>query len=112
MFFCGIELEQLECISYLGVLLNEDLKWSKRVNTTAYTAVDRPKLEYACAAWDLYLQKDIASFERIQRKAARHSSPYNTLLSKVSSTSLFNKRIQNFLILLYKSLFSLIFLLI
>ena len=50
MFFCGIELEQLECISYLGVLLNEDLKWSKRVNTTAYTAVDRPKLEYACAA--------------------------------------------------------------
>ena len=34
-----------------------------------------------------------------------YSSPYNTLLSKVSSTSLCNKRIQNFLILLYKSLF-------
>ena len=52
--FCGIKLEQLECISCLGVLLNEDLKWSKRVNTTAYTAVDCPKLEYVCADWDLY----------------------------------------------------------
>ena len=34
-----------------------------------------------------------------------YSSLYNTLLSKVSSTSLCNKRIQNFLILLYKTHF-------
>ena len=39
----------------------------------ADTAIVRRKLEYACVAWDPYLQKDIASLERIQRKAARFS---------------------------------------
>ena len=34
-----------------------------------------------------------------------YSSPYTTLLTKVNCTSLCNKRVQNFLILLYKSLF-------
>ena len=33
-----------------------------------------------------------------------YSSPYSSLLTKVNSTSLCNKRVQNFLILLYKSL--------
>ena len=31
----------------------------------------RPKLQYACSAWDLHHQKDRATLERIQRKAAR-----------------------------------------
>ncbi|KAL9988289.1 hypothetical protein ACROYT_G002720 [Oculina patagonica] len=94
--FCGTELEQVDSISYLGVILNDNLKWSnhvssisgkaskvlgmikrnlwncpKNVKETAYTAIVRPKLEYACAAWDPYLQKDINSLERVQRKAAR-----------------------------------------
>ena len=34
-----------------------------------------------------------------------YSSPYSSLLTKVNSTSLADKRIQNFLTLLYKSLF-------
>ena len=34
-----------------------------------------------------------------------YSSPYSSLLEKINSTSLANKRVQNFLILLYKSLF-------
>ena len=34
-----------------------------------------------------------------------YSSHLNTLLNKVEMTSLYNKRIQNFLILVYKSLF-------
>ena len=79
--FCGAELEQVDSISYLGVILNDNLKWSnhvssisgkaskvlgmikrnlwnclKKVKETAYTAIVRPKLEYACAAWDPYLQ--------------------------------------------------------
>ena len=73
--FCGVELEQVESISYLGVILNDNLKWSKHVQSTsskaskvlglmkrnlwhcprkvketAYMAIIRPKLEYACAA--------------------------------------------------------------
>ena len=83
MFFCGVELEQVVSTSYLGVILNNNLKWSnhvssisgkankvlglikrnlwnclKQVKETAYTAVVRPKLKYACATW-------------VQRKAAQ-----------------------------------------
>ena len=38
-------------------------------------------------------------------KLRDYSSPYTSLLSKVNSTSLCNKRVQNFFILLYTSLF-------
>ena len=34
----------------------------------------RPKLEYASAAWDRFLKKDISSLESVQRKAARFCS--------------------------------------
>ena len=34
----------------------------------------KAKLLYACAAWDPYFQKDIASLEKIQRKAVRFCS--------------------------------------
>ena len=94
--FCGVELEQVNSFSYLGVTITEDLKWSKHitfiagkasgvlgmikrnlwsspkdVKETAYKALVRPKLEYASAAWDLYLQKDIVALEKVQRKVAR-----------------------------------------
>ena len=56
----------------------------------------------ACPAINYFKRKR----KRILRFILRdYSSPYNTLLSKVNSTSLWNKRVQNFLILLYKSLF-------
>ena len=72
--FCGVELDQVEYISYLGVLLNEDMKWPKHVTpvsgkvskvlamiksnlwncpknvkASAQAPIVRPKLEYACA---------------------------------------------------------------
>ena len=43
----------------------------KQVKETAYAAIVRPKLEYACAAWDPYLQKDMYSLEKVQTKVAR-----------------------------------------
>jgi len=42
----------------------------KDVKVTAYTAIARPKSEYACATWDPHFKKDVASLERVQRKAA------------------------------------------
>ena len=80
-YFYGVKLEQVESMSYLGVIFNDDLKWSNHVSTIsgkasgvlgmmkrnlwnclkkvkeiAYTTSVRPKLEYACIAWDPYLQ--------------------------------------------------------
>ena len=92
--FCGVKLEQVASMSYLGVILNNNWTWSndvssisgkankvlglikrslrncpKQVKETAYTVIVRPKLEYACAAWDPYLRKDINSLERVRKKA-------------------------------------------
>lgn len=94
--FCGTILEQVESIPYLGVTLDHQLKWSNHISNisrkanktlgmikrnlwncpqsikeTTYKTIVRPKLEYACESWDPYYKKDIATLERIQRKAAR-----------------------------------------
>ena len=94
--FCGSELEEVDSVSYLGVTLTKNLKWSQHVSSisgkaskvlglikrnfwncprsvkeTAYTTLVRPKLEYGCEAWDPHFKKDISSLEHVQRKAAR-----------------------------------------
>jgi len=43
----------------------------KTVKETAHKSLVRPKLQNACSAWDTHHQKDKATIERIQRKAAR-----------------------------------------
>ena len=55
----------------LGLIKRNLWNCPKQVKETVYTAIVRPKLEYACAVWDPYLQKDINSLERVQRKATR-----------------------------------------
>ena len=98
--FSGSELDQVDSVSYLGVTLTNNLKWSQHVSSisskaskvlgvikgnfwncprsvkeTAYTTLVRPKLlEYGCEAWDPHFKKDISSLERAQRKAARFCS--------------------------------------
>lgn len=54
--------------------------------------------------------RDAEKLEALNKRILRfilgdYSSPYSSLLKKINSTSLANKRVQNFLILLYKSLF-------
>ena len=75
-----------------------------------YKAYILPHSYYCSFAWYFCGARDADKLEALNKRIVRFvlgdfSSPYNTLLSKVNSTSLWNKRVQNFLILLYKSLF-------
>ena len=81
---------------YLGVGLDNKMRWSppievissrtndvlglikrklwncpKSVKESAYTTLVRPKLQYACGAWDPHYQKDKSALERYHAK--RHA---------------------------------------
>ena len=78
----------------LGIFVSEDLKWSlqcgkaaskammalglikrtfpclnKELFLTLYSTYVRPHMEFCVQAWSPYLQKDIATLERVQRRA-------------------------------------------
>ena len=92
----GQPLENVDSIQYLGVHIQNDLKWDRHVNyitnkanrslgfikrnlhqcpkevkAQAYKALIRPTLEYASTAWDPHLQKHILQLEGVQKRAAR-----------------------------------------
>lgn len=83
-------------IKYLGVTINSNLKWENHINIIvnkamrilgllkstlfdadtkvkliAYKTLCRPLLEYASAAWDPYMKKDITNIEMVQNRAVR-----------------------------------------
>ena len=53
-------------------MLKRALYWAPTsAKTLAYKALCRPHLEYASAAWDPFLQKNIYSIEMVQNQAVR-----------------------------------------
>ena len=95
----GTELEEVKHIQYLGIQLQQDLRWNQHteyvttkssrvlnfikrnfshcttsVKEKLYSTLVRPHLEYAAAAWDPHTRKNIDSIERVQKRAARFVS--------------------------------------
>ena len=77
------------------------------VKETAYITLVRPKLEYACEAWDPHFKKDITSLERVQMKAARlcannyhPTASVTEMISDLELTNLELKRTMSRLILM------------
>ena len=74
-----------------------------------YKAYILPHFYYCSSVWHFCGARDADKLEALNKRILRfilgdYSSPYSSLLKKVNSTSLANKRIQTFLTL-YKSLF-------
>jgi hypothetical protein len=93
---CDQTLEIVDSHPYLGVHLQNDMKWdtqvahatskasrilglikrnlsncSEQLKSTAYTSLVRPHTEYAATAWDPHTKAHCKQLERIQRNAAR-----------------------------------------
>ena len=76
-----------------------------------YKAYILPHFYYCSSVWHFCGARDADKLEALNKRfiLGDYSSPYSSLFKKVNTTSLANKRVQNFLILLFKSLFSPIF---
>ena len=93
----------------LGMIKRNLWNCPKNVEETVYMAIVCPRLEYARAAWDPHLQKDIDSIERVQRKAARFccdnyrpTSNVTEMLQNLGWTTLESRRTMTRLSLLCK----------
>ena len=74
-----------------------------------YKAYIRPHLEYSVQTWNPYLQKDIKSLEKVQRRAtemvpAVKNMSYNVRLKEVKLFPLEVRRIRDDLIEIFKTL--------
>jgi len=128
-------LSRVESHPYLGVTISSDLRWHNHITcittkasrtlnfirrniyncppeakSLAYTALVRPQLEYAAAAWDPYLVGDIQQIEKIQRRAARfacrdyrNTTSVTSLLDHLHWPSLSSRRTNSRLTLFYKA---------
>ena len=60
-----------KCNSTLAFIKRNLNKAPKNIKSGCYTALVRPRAEYASAVWDPHHQVDIQNIEKIQKRAAR-----------------------------------------
>ena len=93
--------------SMLGMLKRTFVSRDKNIWKKLYTTYVRPHLEFAVSAWNPYLQKDINTLEKVQRRATKVSYPiknlkYEDRLSDLKLTTLQDRRLRGDLIQKYK----------
>ena len=83
---------------------------SQEAKNLAYLSLVCPHLEYAAAAWDPHMAKDIQQLERVQRCAARfvkkdyrHTTSVTGLLDELGWLPLFERRKHSRLTVFYKA---------
>ena len=90
------------------------LKFRKLINNETllklYKAFILPHFYYCSSVWHFCGTRDADKVDNLNKRILRfilqdYSSPYDTILSKVNLKSLFIRRLQNLMIILYKSLF-------
>ena len=104
-------MQEVTHTKYLGLTVDSKLSWSVHirqitnkansikgflqrnfhscsmlVKVSCYKSLIKPILEYACAVWDSYTQKDILAIESVQRWCARFV--YNNYSSYASVTNM------------------------
>ena len=93
---------------------NVMLRFRKLINKETllklYKAFILPHFYYCSSVWHFCGARNTDKVDNLNKHILRfilqdYSSPYDILLSKVNLKSLFIKRLQNFMIILYKSLF-------
>lgn len=127
-----IQITKTECERDLGVLISNDMKPSCQANKAAskansilsmlkntfvykdaalwkklYTGFVRPHLEFAVAAWNPYLTKDINSLEKVQQRATKiphklKQFDYPTRCTNLGLTTLSTRRLRGDLIQKFK----------
>jgi len=92
----------------LGLLRRNLRNFPQKLRELAYTSMCWFVLEYASPTWDPYLQRDIDSLERIQRKAARfttrdfhHRSSVTAMMHNLQWEPLAERRTKARVILMY-----------
>ena len=83
---------------------------SKDTLLRLYKAFIMPHFNYCSSVWHFCGARNTEKMDTLNKRILRfilqdYNSPYDSLLSKVNSKSLYKRRLQTFLIILYKSLF-------
>ena len=94
--------------------LNVMLRFRKLISSATlvklYKAFILPHIQYCSSVWHFCRTRNADKTEALNKRILRFvfsdfDSTYDNLLNKVNCASLYNKRVHNMLILLYKSLF-------
>ena len=91
----------------LGILKNTFVSRDAKLWKSLYTTYIRPHLEFAVAAWNPYLKKDIETLERVQHRSTKtpsslRSLSYEERCTKMNLTTLRERRTRGDMIQQFK----------